>query len=105
MLLGVLDDECLLRHGVLEVVHDECCQPVECLELPALGELLGRQFLRQVAGDLLSRRFQQIVILEIQLERRGRRRQFDEAQQLSIVEQRNDECRIREFVSNVSRIE
>ena len=83
MPLGVLEHQRQLRDQVLEVVHDERGHPVERVELARFEQRLGRADLAEIARRLPARGLQQIADLPVDVDRRPRRHQHDEAQQLA----------------------
>ena len=64
--LSILDHQRLLRDRVLQIVHYERRKPIVGFELFTLRQLLGRVSLGQVTCDLLSRCFEEVVVLVVQ---------------------------------------
>jgi hypothetical protein len=79
--LGVLHHQRQLRHDVLQVVHDEGRHAVEGLELAHLEQGLGGLHLGQEAGGLAAGGLEQVVDLPVDVHRRPRTAQHDEADQ------------------------
>ncbi len=77
MLIGVADNEGLLRDCILQIVHYIGREPAEGLELLMLGKLQSRNLLRDLPGDLLCGGFKHIVILKVEPFVVQRRRQRD----------------------------
>ena len=79
--LDVGEHQLQLRDQVLQVVHDECRQPVEGVELARLEQRLGCHRIRQVACRLATGGLQQVADLPVDLDLDARTGQHDVADQ------------------------
>ncbi len=82
------------RH-VFQIVHDERRQAIERLELPGLGKRLAGYHESEIACRLPAEGLEQIVVFPIQLHVYPRLAQNDECLQLVVVQQRQDQPRLR----------
>ena len=89
---GIGDQQLQLRHGILEIVHDEGREAVVGVELAALGELFVGAPLRELYGDVAAHGLEQVEIFEGDGEGIGRRAQHEESQQLIADQQRRDQA-------------
>ena len=63
--LGILDDHRLLRNQVVQVMHQECGQPIVSPELTGFRKATIRLGLVDVGSNMTPDRFQQVVVLKV----------------------------------------
>ena len=80
--LGVAQHQRELRDQVLQIVHDEGGHAVEGVELAGLEQRLGRAELLQISGCRARGGLQQVAHFPVDLHRRARIEQHDEADEL-----------------------
>ena len=95
MAFGVARQDAQLADQIFDIVRDKCEATVELFELLAFGQSLLARRLGQIAGQLAANDAKHIEIFPIKRARQTRPRQYDEAGQLTKVNQWHDGPRLR----------